>query len=477
MDNAERKNIIELKNNIGKMRLCQKEAVMRTHRYPETSYKYFHSRLILFLPWRSEDELINGYTTYEEHYNAKKKQIVEENARKYNMDRSDIDEPFNEYIANSPEVSQWIQAGLTENEDIDEFIDDDGNKVKINRTKDDRDRKKMNIPLSLKYKAEALKQTISYEEYRQMMRGVNDEQREIVMQNRKWIKDTIVRGRKGLEPEPFMAFIAGSGGIGKSYCIRMMQRDAIHLFQRCNLFHGEGGYEYNPEDVIALLTAFTGTAAFNINGTTLHAAFQLSTETLSDQRKTTIIASLEKLMQVTIDKVSMVGPDDVNTVNRRCAMIKHRDPSDQYFGKISVLAVDDLYQLPLVKSRNVFKRMKNPKIAPDIVMPIWQKFKLHELTQVMRQKDREFAEILNKARLGKPEVNLFVDRKLKERELHITEDDPNYPTYALHVYAQNVHAYARNEKILNTIQENQYIITAEDKTTDKKIDIEGAKNT
>ena len=253
------------------------------------------------------------------------------------------------------EVSPRIQAGLTENEDVDEFIDDDGNKVKINRTKDDRDRKKMNIPLSLKYKAEALKQTISNEEYHQMMRGVNDEQREIVMQNRKWIKDTIVRGRKGLEPEPFMVFIAGSGGIGKSYCIRMMERDTIHLFRKCNLFCGEGGCEYNPEDVIALLTAFTGTAALNINGTMLHAAFQLSTETLLDQRKTTMIASLEKLMQVTIDEVSMVGPDDVNTVNRRCAMIKHRDPSDQDFGKISVLAVGDLYQLPLVKSRNVFK--------------------------------------------------------------------------------------------------------------------------
>ena len=70
-------------------------------------------------------------------------------------------------------------------------------------------------------------------------------------------------------------------------------------------FCGEGGYEYNPEDVIALLTAFTGTAAFNINGTMLHAAFQLSMETLSDQKKTTMITSYEKLMQLTIIEVSM----------------------------------------------------------------------------------------------------------------------------------------------------------------------------
>ena len=46
-----------------------------------------------------------------------------------------------------------------------------------------------------------------------------------------------------------------------------------------------------------------------------------------------MITSLEKLMQVTIDEVSMVGPDSVNTINRRCAIIKHKDPSDHDFGK------------------------------------------------------------------------------------------------------------------------------------------------
>ena len=54
------------------MRLRQKEAVLRTHRYSENCYQYFHSRLLLFMPWRSEDELINGYSTYEELYNQRR---------------------------------------------------------------------------------------------------------------------------------------------------------------------------------------------------------------------------------------------------------------------------------------------------------------------------------------------------------------------------------------------------------------------
>ena len=71
-DNAQGKNVIALKKNLGKMRLHQKKAVLRTHRFSENSDNYFHGRLILFLPWRSKEELINGYTTYEEHYNATK---------------------------------------------------------------------------------------------------------------------------------------------------------------------------------------------------------------------------------------------------------------------------------------------------------------------------------------------------------------------------------------------------------------------
>ena len=61
---------------------------------------------------------------------------------------------------------------------------------------------------------------------------------------------------------------------------------------------------------------------------------------------------------------------------------------------------------------------------------------------------------------------------LKARELNIPEEDSNYPHNALHIYAQNVHAYARNENILNWIPERQHIITFDDKTRDKNINID-----
>ena len=89
-DDTSGTNVITLKNNIGKMRLRQKEAVIKTHRYSENDFRYFYSRLLLFLSWRNEDELMGGYSTYEEHNNVKLN-TVEENAQKYNMDKSDLE--------------------------------------------------------------------------------------------------------------------------------------------------------------------------------------------------------------------------------------------------------------------------------------------------------------------------------------------------------------------------------------------------
>ena len=69
----------------------------------------------------------------------------------------------------------------------------------------------------------------------------------------------------------------------------------------------------------------------------------------------------------------------------------------------------------------------------------WEKMKLHELTQIMRQKDITFAECLNNIHISVPEPGSKEDIMLQSCELQITQDDPNYPTNAMHVFAQNEH--------------------------------------
>ena len=63
--------------------------------------------------------------------------------------------------------------------------------------------------------------------------------------------------------------------------------------------------------------------------------------------------------------------------------------------------------------------------------------KLHELTEIMRQKDVHFTQSLNKIQQAVPEEGSEEDRMLQGCELKVNEDDDSYPKHVTHVYSQN----------------------------------------
>ena len=89
-------------------------------------------------------------------------------------------------------------------------------------------------------------------------------------------------------------------------------------------------------------------------------------------------------------------------------------------------------------------------------------FKLHELTQVMQQKDKAFADVLNVVWVQVPEKDSYVDKILKSQELTVDENDPSYPKDAMHVYAHNEHAQTRNNKMIQDLEGTMYTSTAKD---------------
>ena len=471
---ASGKNVIDLKDaKLGRMRKRGKDAVIRTHRFSEDTFKYYYSKLLLFLPWRNEDELLGGYESYQDHYNEVMR-IIEENAESFNLNSKMIDEALEEYQNNPPKVSEWLEAGcgkedITERDFSEEGNDGDAGGGGGNGVIEDEVNESA---LSLKYRIEGRKEIISNEEYCIMMRNLNKEQREIVTFNRVWIKESICKMNKGEDPESYHIFLSGPGGTGKSHVIKMIYRDNVKFFRR--YFVGKpcefGGVDSSLEDVIALLCAYTGTAAFNIDGMTLHSAFQLHNKNISDERKTTMKMRLQHLQHITIDEVSMVGTRHFNQVNQRCAMIKYKNPNDQNFGNINVLAVGDFYQLAPVMQKQLFvKDYYNSKCPQDLAPLLWDKFLFHELTQVMRQKDMAFADMLNIVRVSTVQENSQVDRMLKGRELGIDENDPAYPNDVLHVYANNENCNIRNEKMLNRLDGPVYIVKAEDSLQSVKV--------
>ena len=87
------------------------------------------------------------------------------------------------------------------------------------------------------------------------------------MFHRNWCKKAVVALKQGKPIEPYQVFMSGPGGVGKSHVIRLINSDRIKILRH------SGTVE--PDDVIVLLTAPTGVAAFLINGMTLHSAFLL----------------------------------------------------------------------------------------------------------------------------------------------------------------------------------------------------------
>ena len=171
------------------------------------------------------------------------------------------------------------------------------------------------------------------------------------MFNRRWLKQFVAAVNRGLpQPEPYFVFLSGCGGVGKSHVIRLIHTDCVKLLRLCR--RGSAEY-YDSNDVMVLLTAPTGTAAFNIAGLTVHSALlindlqggKLSAENLNSLRN-----CLGNLTVLVIDEVSMVGAQMLSQIDRRLRQIKS---TDKLFGGLCVLAVGDMYQLSPVNQKPV----------------------------------------------------------------------------------------------------------------------------
>ena len=87
----------------------------------------------------------------------------------------------------------------------------------------------------------------------------------------------------------------------------------------------------------------------------------------------------------------MIGRLTFDDLNKFLRQIKDNDRED--FGGVSVLLIGDFFQLPPVKQSTIF--------AKPTLTDAWYKFRLHELTEIVRQSgDPEFAELLNRLRKG-----------------------------------------------------------------------------
>ena len=238
--------------------------------------------------------------------------------------------------------------------------------------------------------------------------------------------------------EGYRIFLSGPGGQGKVHVVCLIQRDMSHFFK----------HTVKPDDdqPIVLITAPTGSAAFQIGGSTIHSAFLLYDNLKSKpswEKRTQMQLKLEHMMLSITEEISMGGFKQFQSMNQTKCTLK--GTTDGNWGDICVLAVVDLYQLLPVGQCLIYMSPQIVHSVNDIAPNGWEKMQLHELTQSMRQKDMKFINCLNKIHTTVPLEGSEEDKILQSCELKLNSNHENYPHDAMHVYAQNVHCDEWNE--------------------------------
>ncbi|XP_062609593.1 uncharacterized protein LOC134271404 [Saccostrea cucullata] len=464
----ENQNVFELQNGKGfvQRRTRTQPAVVRYPRFSveKMSEKYNQSLLQLFLPYWTEAQLKPpGFELYEDFYETgfvkisgrrtkeSVKSIVDFNHSRYAKNEDVIDNAQEAYEMNGEPEDAWSRI-CPETEVL--------RREGIAQRKESSVPQEENVDIILEFESETHNADVMYhiqqnaitrEEMLPVLQRLNETQSEIFYMVREWCLAKI----GGEKCEPFHLFVTGGAGTGKSHLIKAIHYEASRLLSQIMS---------EPDRLSVLLAAFTGTAAFNIGGNTLHHLFSLTKylplpyEPLGEQSLSELRVKIGDLQILIIDEISMVYKRLLYYVHERLVQIKKcKEP----FGGVCVIAVGDFYQLPPVKQRKDERLYKENMSYP---MDYWlDLFKVIELKEIMRQRDDLcFAEVLNSLRVRER------NEPLTEEQRSLLDDCIREgPEDVLHVFSTNEEVNTFNLSMLKKSCEDLLEIDAEDYKKDK----------
>ena len=452
-------NKIRLMNGNEVMKCRKVKAIIRYHTPNKTKEpeKYFHHLLMLYYPWRDETELIGDQQTYMSKFSEPNVQsLVEKNRNVFEPDSDAVIEALETLRNNNMStIHSYDPINDQENEDLQSQLpQDNSSEESFNNLPPEHLGNINNSNDSPAISTYIQPSDISDDDLRHSVRSLNTEQRKAYNTVLTWCRNK-VKNMNSIKPEkvdPIYIYISGSGGTGKSHLIRNLYHTATKTFR-----HGQS----NAEKPTVLLMAPTGVAAININGTTIHTALAIPKEAgenvppMSDQKRTQIRISLSELKLIIIDEISMVSNTTLLHIHQRLKDI-FATPNDQLYAGLSIIVVGDLYQLPPIRRKPVFDEYKNNIF--NLCHP-WSVFEMVELTEIMRQKDDQpFIELLNRLRTAsQTDDDLQV---IQSRVL--TSNQTDYPTQALHIFAENAPVDQHNKMHLEQLNEPLYRLIAID---------------
>ncbi|TFY58561.1 hypothetical protein EVJ58_g6338 [Rhodofomes roseus] len=181
-------------------------------------------------------------------------------------------------------------------------------------------------------------------------------------------------------------FFTGAAGTGKSLLLRAI----ISALRRKHAKKAE----------VVSVVASTGMAASNIGGMTIHSWGAVTPGMTNIERQISCIKTCKPAFQrwkatkvLVIDEISMVDGELFELLASLGDRLRRK--TDKPFGGLQLVITGDFFQLPPITKSN-----KEPFFAFECAA--WQRCVDHTvtLTQVYRQKDTHFVELLNELRRG-----------------------------------------------------------------------------
>ena len=416
---------------------------------------YYRERLMLFMPWRNEaKDLLGSYETYKAHYNVLKDNLESKRSQyEHHIEELELarqmaeeDDAYDEIAPNAEHENR--EAEEEGEREAKNFVYFNPDRVVEHRQYD------IGIEIQSACSVPAVEingAMLPEEQYLNLVRSLNLRQREFFNHVLYWLK---------CKDEPLYAFLSGGAGVGKSVLIKALYQS---LYRFLNLREGE-----NPDDIRVLLCAYTGKAAYNINGVTIASAFlkkfKQSSDLLSADELNTFRVKYRHLKVIIIDEISMVGTNTLTFLDTRLQQLTGTKAS---FGGLSIIAVGDLYQLMPVCDKWIFSDPS--KGASALAYNLWKDyFRLYELVDIMRQKDdADFAQMLNRLRQNE----LTEDDKNELKKHSISPHMTNYPKEAPHLFTENKFVDKHNENYLNRLSEDKVNIPCHDMVVSANISI------
>ena len=286
------------------------QLIRTTFRRLQDGESFFYHELLLRKPWRSEEELLDGHSTYRAHflarwpdaYRALLHGLQETRTSQVQVATSSYHDAISLLTARLPRLQKELVQSQLQRMEIEPLLLTGSDYI-------------FNLQDS---------------QYRAYQRLTTSLARQDVSRS-------------------FCFFVTGCAGTGKSHLLHA-------LYSWCR-----------QRRLLAWKVAPTGIAACNVDGKTLHSALQITQASGGGRYHCGIFrndlhrASLQALRVLIIDEISMVSAELLTYVSKILAMAQDTTLA---FGGVHVVCFGDLLQLPPVKGRQVFKSPLWPLFFP-----------------------------------------------------------------------------------------------------------------